>query len=286
MALAIVADGEWVLVQPNGSIKLENLRAAQDVRLVPAAGGRPPGLVGEIAKFRAAPTAEQRKAWLDEGVLHAELELERRARAGEPPSGPPAKSTVVPAAGEFADGSWLCCETNSIYEAGAKLPTTTGFDSVHLTGKRGFGDVRGDLFLLEWCAAGDIAARQLNLVKFQQCRDGIDTGDDWGPLDPGRTPRGAGERVPGPTPDMPAPDARILDVSTRHGKRARDWTEVAAACQQIEMKDWPVDGPRSSLWVVQYLDDAGRGGPEPYHKWWRTTCKLTLDDWASLSTCR
>ena len=79
MALAVVAEGEWVLVQPNKIIKLENLRAVQDVRLVPTSGGRPAGLVGEIVRFRTAPTNAERKAWLEEGVFHAELELERRA---------------------------------------------------------------------------------------------------------------------------------------------------------------------------------------------------------------
>ena len=111
MALAIVADGEWILVQPNGSIKLENLKAVQDVRLVPTTGGRPSGVTGEIARFASAPSAEQRKARLDEGVLHAELELERRARdsgesEGTPAPGAPTK--VIPSGSAFADGSWLC----------------------------------------------------------------------------------------------------------------------------------------------------------------------------------
>ena len=45
------------------------------------------------------------------------------------------------------------------------------------------------------------------------------------------------------------------------------------------MKDWPIEGPRSALWCIRFLDDSGRGGLEPYHKWWRTTCKLSLADW-------
>ena len=283
LALAIVADGEWVLVQPNGSIKLENLRAVQDVRLVPTAGGRPAGLTGDITKFAEAPSADQRKIWLDEGVLHAELELERRARsATNPPGGGVAAAgaitCVLPAGGVFAGGSWLCCESNPMYEAGAKLPTTTGFDSVHTTRLRGFGDIKGDLFSLEWCVTGDITTRQGSLVVYQQFRDAAETGEEWGPVDGDKTPKGSKSERPA-TAEMPPPDARILDIADRHGRRGRDWCDVASMCQEIPMKDWPIDGPRSALWCVQYLDDAGRGGPEPYHKWWRTTCKLTLNDW-------
>ena len=117
MALAIVADGERILVQPKGSIKLENFKAVQDVRLAPTTGGRPSGVTGEIARFASAPSAEQRKAWLDEGVLHAERELERRARdvgesGGTPAPGAPTK--VLPSGGAFSDVSWLRCEANVV----------------------------------------------------------------------------------------------------------------------------------------------------------------------------
>ena len=61
MALAIVADPpEWIVVSPSKTYKLENLSTVQDVRMVPAGGGRPPGLVGEIRAFARPPTAEER----------------------------------------------------------------------------------------------------------------------------------------------------------------------------------------------------------------------------------
>ena len=44
------------------------------------------------------------------------------------------------------------------------------------------------------------------------------------------------------------------------------------------MDNWSIDGPRSTLWVVRYFADAGRGGPERYHKLGRWTCKLSLAD--------
>ena len=45
------------------------------------------------------------------------------------------------------------------------------------------------------------------------------------------------------------------------------------------MQHWSIDGPRSALRAVRYLVEAGRGGPESYHKWWRTACRLGLADW-------
>jgi hypothetical protein len=134
--------------------------------------------------------------------------------------------------------------------------------------------------LIEWCAGWEVAARQVALVKYQQYRDATETGEEWGPVDGDKTPKGDKPEKPkmdaGP---LPPPDARIFDIAERFGRRGRDWCDVASQCQQIVMKDWPVDGPRSSLWCVQYLDNAGRGGPEPYHKWWRTTCRFSLSDW-------
>ena len=133
-------------------------------------------------------------------------------------------------------------------------------------------------FLLDCCKTSELGARQTALVKYQQFRDAAETGEEWGPPDADKTPKG--DKPPPPVgSDMPAPDARILDVAERHGRRARDWIDVASHCQEIVMKDWPIEGPRSALWCVQFLDDSGRGGPEPYHKWWRTTCKLSLSDW-------
>ena len=45
------------------------------------------------------------------------------------------------------------------------------------------------------------------------------------------------------------------------------------------MENWSIEGPRSALWVVRYLSDSGRGGPESYHKLWRMTCSLSLANW-------
>ena len=44
------------------------------------------------------------------------------------------------------------------------------------------------------------------------------------------------------------------------------------------MENWPIEGPRSALWVVRYPSDTRCGGPESCHTWWRMTCRLSLAD--------
>jgi len=74
-------------------------------------------------------------------------------------------------------------------------------------------------------------------------------------------------------------DARCLAVRSAGGERWRDWASVARECQEIEMDNWPVEGPRSAAWVVGYLARMGHGGPEGYHRWWRMVSRLSLVDW-------
>ena len=79
MLLAIVSDQEWIVVEPDGRIRLENLDATGEVRLVPISGGRPTEVLGPTEYFDPAPTREQRQAWIEEGMLHAEIVLDRWA---------------------------------------------------------------------------------------------------------------------------------------------------------------------------------------------------------------
>ena len=106
MALAIVADpGEWIVISPSNKYKLENVSAVQDVRMAPAGGGRPSGVVGEIRAFARPPSVEERREWMEEGALHAEVELERRARGAT--DAPSARTNVLPGPDRYAGGSWL-----------------------------------------------------------------------------------------------------------------------------------------------------------------------------------
>ena len=165
MALAIVADpAEWIVVSSRKTYKLESLSAVQDVRMVPDGGGRPPGLVGEIRAFARLPTAEERREWMEEGALLAEVELEFRARGAV--TTPPTRTNVLPSAGSYAGGSWLNCEVNALYEAGGVVPVTSGFGHVVVSGVQCVGVFDGGgSFLLEWVALSDVDAQKAALIK-------------------------------------------------------------------------------------------------------------------------
>ena len=123
MLLVVISDQEWFVVEPGGRMRLKHLDATEEVRLVPASSGRPAGVTGSIESFGPAPTREQRQAWLEEGALHAEIELERRANVSFPMVAP--VSSVLPLLG---DGDWLCVSSCSVYEAGDGVPSANLFE--------------------------------------------------------------------------------------------------------------------------------------------------------------
>ena len=135
IAVSVVTDYEWFLVQPGGHMMLINVAAVTAVKLVPAAAGRPPSVHRPINSFHPAPSTEQRKDWLEEGALRAELELERRAKVPTPTAD---ASKILPS---IAGGSWLCLETCPLYEARAVIPLTTAFQSGVAMGQRALGRV-------------------------------------------------------------------------------------------------------------------------------------------------
>ena len=53
------------------------------------------------------------------------------------------------------------------------------------------------------------------------------------------------------------PDARFLEAMTHRDRREQSWEELAADCQEIPTENWPIEGPRSALWVVRYLSFFG-----------------------------
>ena len=76
MLLAIVSDQEWFVVDHGERIRLEHTAAADEVRPLLLSAGRPTGVLGPMENFDPALTREQWQAWLEEGALHAEIELE------------------------------------------------------------------------------------------------------------------------------------------------------------------------------------------------------------------
>ena len=46
----------------------------------------------------------------------------------------------------------------------------------------------------------------------------------------------------------------------------------------MHTNDWPISGPRTAAWVVNFFTRRGTG-PEDHHRWWVTTCRLNNADW-------
>ena len=103
----------------------------------------------------------------------------------------------------------------------------------------------------------------------------LEGGEEWAKVDKAETPRKAADEKA----DAVELDARVLPVSKRLGRRHRAWDSVAADSTEIPMESWPVDGPRAALWVIMFLARFVGGGPEAYHRWWRSITRLTMADW-------
>ena len=91
--------------------------------------------------------------------------------------------------------------------------------------------------------------------------------------------------IPTPRGDKPLEgavdptDARVLPLRfSKIGKRLRLWGDVAESIQEVSSEEWPVSGPRTTSWVVQFFVRRATG-PEDHHRWWMTTCRLNNSDW-------
>jgi hypothetical protein len=88
------------------------------------------------------------------------------------------------------------------------------------------------------------------------------------------------KRYPGGpiTPRTGGTDARILPIRTGPtGIRHREWREVADNITEEVFEDWPIKGPRTSLWCAQFM--RRRNSCADHHLMWRTTAKLQPEQW-------
>ena len=293
----------WAIATPDGDVYIEDFQNdVAAVRIQPMSGGRPQGLVGPIYPFRAAPTARELAAWnrharsdIDAWVPPAPAARPAAARPpgattpatpappvplagpapvhsvhalvaseGTPAPGGGAVATAVTEAGRvWISTEWSTCGT---MEAGVALAGqyTKAFvaDYKGLFFLEGGGTVVGEMV----AKAHQAAQAQIFSFVAEVKRDSIE-GIKWTRADD--TPRGG----------QPAEDARLLPIREMGGRRHREWSSVGDVCTEIEMKQWPIEGPRSAIWVVQFLARLANGGPEPYHRWWRSATKLGMADW-------
>lgn len=74
-------------------------------------------------------------------------------------------------------------------------------------------------------------------------------------------------------------DARVLPVVRKGGTRVkRAWRDVVELLKVEEFADWPIAGPRTTMWVADFLNRRG-GGPLDHHRWWLANSGLSKSAW-------
>ncbi|CAK0911498.1 unnamed protein product [Prorocentrum cordatum] len=72
-------------------------------------------------------------------------------------------------------------------------------------------------------------------------------------------------------------DARTLAVKNGPRGRGREWREVVDACEEEPFGDFPVAGPRSAWWCLDFL--RRRHTPTDHHLMFKTTARLQSEQW-------
>ncbi|CAK0822825.1 unnamed protein product, partial [Prorocentrum cordatum] len=74
-------------------------------------------------------------------------------------------------------------------------------------------------------------------------------------------------------------DARTLTVKSGPRGRGREWREVVGACEEEPFGDFPVAGPRSAWWCLDFL--RRRHTPTDHHLMFKTTARLQSEQWGA-----
>ena len=79
--------------------------------------------------------------------------------------------------------------------------------------------------------------------------------------------------------DLRPLDARILAVAQLPGgKRGRRFVDAIELLAQEPFTDWPISGPRTAMWCLQFLGRLGQGPLEHHYKW-KQLSKLQVQDY-------
>ncbi|CAK0799614.1 unnamed protein product, partial [Prorocentrum cordatum] len=76
-----------------------------------------------------------------------------------------------------------------------------------------------------------------------------------------------------------ASDARALPMRTGARGRGREWRDVVDACEEEPFGDFPVAGPRSTSWCLDFL--RRRHTPTDRHLMFKTTARLQTEQWGA-----
>ena len=251
----IVGD-EWVVVTPTADMFVEQVsnanRDLQSWRVRPADRSIPFGVnPAEVFDFQPAPTGIALHHLLAEGQQHGMVE---RGRRGIAAPAPPLVPPVVPPAGVHGGAP----------VAGGGLAAQAGGGGGALLG--------GGLGVVPVVPAGGHAA-----VVGPPPLAGAGGPGGIHALVAGAGGGGAigGGGLP---PASSADDARTLTISRdQDGNRHKEFRQASLECRETEFTDWPIAGPRTAKWVIQFVAENG-GTPLAHHQAWRSACRMQPSD--------
>jgi len=73
-------------------------------------------------------------------------------------------------------------------------------------------------------------------------------------------------------------DSRILAVRQRGGRRDREWVDASDGSVETSYSDWPVKGPRTVSWCMEFLQTQS-GGASGHHLTWRRLAGVSPEDY-------
>ncbi|CAK0872167.1 unnamed protein product [Prorocentrum cordatum] len=235
----------WVVVTPHFDIYEEDFADALQLCPVGPLGGLPTKLSGHILRTDMDRYKRNEARLLAEGKQLAS-EIRREEGLPDEPHGalapPPAPGGVLLGRADAVDAPrWVALEARVGYRPGDELPA--GTVPVAILGDRGI------------CELAD--GTKLAVAK----------ADTYEGTPTPRQERQAAEQ-----------DLRTLPVKyDSGGSRVRDFSEAVDIMSSSPQLDFPVLGPRATVWLVQQFRGLGQT-PLQRHMWWRQTQNLTAAD--------
>ena len=235
------------------------------------------GAQPEIDKAMGVPEAEEESEEEEEEEEEDEVEPRparkpARAPAKKKPAGHTGGEGKWPAKPD-GEGAWLLAEGPDI---GKEVDLVAGV-MVSL-GKRGLYTVSAEVLEIAWIPLDELPAHAKKLKA--------DGKEGAAPAADGTTGSGlvalkaALKVADGADGDGDGSgDARILPIKRddESGERWRDFRSVAQSSHMQEFADWPLEGPRTALWLCKEIAKSG-GGPVQHHTRWRTAYRVEEAD--------
>jgi hypothetical protein len=182
-----------------------------------------------------------------------------RAEAPSPAKKPPKSRSPSPAASESGGedtcdtplagpSGWFALESRMGVRRGDEVPAPA---RKLRKGRRGLSEINHGMFV---CAVEILRSDQASLVEVKEAS---------GPQ--------------GGVKSQSSSDARTLPIMTTASGRHRDFRELSEMCEEEVFDDWPLKGPRTASWCLQFLRK--RHSPLDHHMNFKTVARLPSDAW-------